>query len=185
MLRRLALIGLALTVLSGCAGYRPQSAEFNNLLLEPYRLDSGDNLRVTVFDQPNLTNTYAVDTSGYISMPLIGMIEARGHTTDELEDLIEAALRQGFLRSPDVSAEVQTYRPFFVMGEVRNAGQFPYVPGTTVQTAIAIAGGFTARAVRSTVDVTRSINGEVISGRVEMTEPIRPGDTIYIRERWF
>ncbi|MCC2113327.1 MAG: SLBB domain-containing protein, partial [Hyphomicrobiales bacterium] len=89
------------------------------------------------------------------------------------------------IRNPDVTVEVSTYRPFFVMGEVRNAGQFAYVSGMTMQTAIAIAGGFSARANKSRVLVTRQFNGEVVHGELPITYPVRPGDTIYVRERWF
>ena len=88
-------------------------------------------------------------------------------------------------RDPDVAVEVDRYRPIFVMGEVNTAGQYSYVAGMTVQNAIAVAGGFTSRGAQSNVDVTRNINGKVLTGRVPITDPIMPGDTIYIRERLF
>ncbi len=91
----------------------------------------------------------------------------------------------GYLRNPDVSVEVDRYRPVFVMGEVGAAGQYSYVPGMTVQKAIAAAGGFTARANQSNVDVTRTVNGKVLTGRVVTSDPLLPGDTIYVRERLF
>src|SRR5690606_26562660 len=97
-----------------------------------------------------LTNSYVVDQSGVISMPLIGTVPARGRTTAEVEAAVAAKLRNGYLRSPDVSVEVDRYRPFFAMGEVGAAGQYAYVPGMTVQQAIAVAGGFTPRADKYT-----------------------------------
>jgi polysaccharide export outer membrane protein len=181
------LFGLAasLALLSGCASTAPQPSDFNPLLVEPYALDSGDALRITVFEQPSLSSTYTIDVEGMISMPLIGDVPARGLTADELDTSVTQALRDGFLRNPDVSVEVAAYRPFFVLGEVGTSGQFPYVAGMTIRSAIAIAGGFSPRAVRSNVDISRVMNGEVVVGRVELNEALRPGDVITVRERWF
>ena len=149
------------------------------------RLDAGDRVRVTVFEQDGLTNTYSIDQSGHIAFPLIGQVPARGHTVAELEIALAQALRQGFIRDPDVSVEVDRYRPIFVMGEVGAAGQYSYVPGLTVQKAVALAGGFSARASQGSVDVTRTINGKVMTGRVMLSDPLLPGDTVYVRERFF
>jgi len=151
----------------------------------PYRLASGDRLRIIVFGQDNLSNIYAVDGSGRIAMPLINTVEAQGRTTQQLAQAIEAKLRGGYLREPKVSVEVETYRPFFVLGEVTNSGQFPYVNGMTVQTAVAIAGGFTARGQRNSAEVTRQIEGQTVTATVPITYPVQPGDTITIKERWF
>lgn len=181
----LIAMGLAGGSLTGCASYRPAPDAFHQAVNQPYILDAGDRVRVTVFEQDGLTNTYAVDQSGYISMPLIGAVPARGRTLQQLEGEIAAKLRQGFLRNPDVSVEVDQYRPIFVMGEVGAAGQYSYVPGMTAQKAIAAAGGFSARASQDNVDVTRQINGKIITGRIPISDPILPGDTIYVRERLF
>lgn len=153
--------------------------------MRPYLLDSGDRLRVTVFDQEGLTNVYSVDQAGYISFPLVGAVPARGHTTGQLEAMIAQQLRAGYLRDPDVSVEVDRYRPIFVMGEVGSAGQYAYVPSMTVQKAIAAAGGFSPRAQQANVDITRVVNGKVLTGRVLTSDPLLPGDTIYVRERLF
>ncbi len=176
----------AASALSGCATvYNPPAPAFHEILQQPYRLDAGDRLRITVFEQDDLTNTYVVDKAGYIAFPLVGSVPARGHTIKEIEAGVAEKLAQGFIRSPDVSVEIDRYRPFFVMGEVQTAGQYTYVPGMTVQNAIAIAGGFSARANRTNVDITRQINGKVLTGRVPITDPILPSDTIHIRERVF
>lgn len=151
----------------------------------PYMLASGDRLRIIVFGQDNLSNIYAVDGAGRISMPLINTIDARGRTTQQLERAIEARLRTGYLREPKVSVEVDTYRPFFVLGEVTNSGQFPFVNGMTVQTAVAIAGGFTPRGQRNSAEVTRLVEGQLITATVPITYAVQPGDTIVIKERWF
>jgi len=172
-------------MLAGCSSYRPAPAAFHEALNQPYHLGAGDRIRVTVFEQEGLTNTYNVDQSGYVAIPLIGPVPARGSTVQELEATIAAKLRQGYLRSPDVSVEIDRYRPIFVMGEVGAAGQYSFVPGLTVQKAIAIAGGFTPRANQADVDVTRDINGKVMTGTVLTSDPLLPGDTVYVRERLF
>jgi polysaccharide biosynthesis/export protein len=118
-------------------------------------------------------------------MPLIGSVPAQGQTTKGLENQIAARLRGGFLREPKVSVEVEQYRPFFILGEVTTSGQYPYVNGMTVQTAVAIAGGFQPRADRHIAVVTRNINGEAVSGKVPLDTAVRPGDTITVRERFF
>ncbi len=176
---------VAIAALAGCSGYRPAPAAFHEALYQPYVLDAGDNLRITVFDQENLTNTYSVDQSGYVAFPLIGSVPARGKTTKEVEQGIAARLRQGYLRDPDVSVEVERYRPVFIMGEVGAPGQYSYVPGMTVQKAVAAAGGYSPRASQESADITRTINGKVMTGRVVTSDPLLPGDTVYVRERLF
>lgn len=178
----LLFLGVLLT--SGCAGYQQPSAVHEELVT-PYRLDSGDRVRVIVFDQSELSTSYTVDKGGAITMPLIGSVEARGLTPNQIETTITTKLRNGFLRNPDVSVEVERYRPFFAMGEVNAAGQYTYVAGMTVQSGIAIAGGFTPRADKSLIDVTRSMNGVVETARLRPTDPLMPGDTINVRERIF
>ena len=173
-------------LLAGCSGYRPAPAAFHEMLDQPYRLGAGDRVRVTVFEQEGLTNTYSVDQSGYFAFPLIGAVPARGsHRAADRRRRSPAKLRKGYLRDPDVSVEIDRYRPIFVMGEVGAAGQYSYVPGLTVQKAIAVAGGFSPRANQGNVDITRDINGKVMTGRVRTSDPLLPGDTIYVRERLF
>ena len=174
-------------LLGGCAQHYGHGSEFASAQAArgPYQLATGDRLRVIVFGQDNLSNVYAVDSQGRISMPLIGAVDATGRTTGALERQIEARLRGGFLREPKVSVEVDAYRPFFILGEVTASGQFPYVNGMTVQTAVAIAGGFTPRGDRHVAIISREINGEIQTGKVPLTQPVLPGDTITIRERWF
>ncbi len=151
----------------------------------PYRLDSGDRLRVIVFGQEDLTGEYAVDGAGEISMPLIQAVQARGLTTDELEIALVSVLSQTLLRDPNVSVEVLNFRPFFILGEVTSAGQYPFVAGMTVNTAVAIAGGYTHRANTNVARVTRNLGDRIIELGVETTAAVRPGDTILIRERYF
>src|ERR1700683_2346782 len=141
----IAIALLTAALLAACAGPQYQAdllrAQFN----APYLLASGDRLRVIVFGQENLSNSFSVDGAGNISMPLIGNVHVQGLTTSQVQTTVEARLREGFLREPRVSVEVEAYRPFFVLGEVGVSGQYPFVNGTTVQNAIAIAGGFGPR----------------------------------------
>jgi polysaccharide biosynthesis/export protein len=178
-------IGLLSLTLGGCTTAKPPSPAFHAVLNQPYRLDAGDRVRVTVFEQESLTNTYAVDKAGYLALPLVGSVAARGRTTSDVQNAITTALANGFLRNPDVSVQVDQYRPFFVMGEVTTGGQYSYVPGMTAQNAVAIAGGFSPRADHRTVDITRQVNGQVVTGRVLVSDPVLPGDTVTVRERLF
>lgn len=152
---------------------------------DPYRLDSGDKLRVVVFGQENLSRVYTVDGGGFISMPLIGAVQARGLTTFSLEKDIAGQLRTKYVKDPKVTVEIQTYRPFFILGEVKNPGQFAYVNDMSVQTAVAIAGGYTERARESKVKITRSINGRDVTFKAGKEYGIKPGDTIDVTERFF
>jgi polysaccharide biosynthesis/export protein len=150
-----------------------------------YTLDSGDRLRVVVFGQDGLTNSYAVDAGGNIDMPLIGGVGARGLTTEQLSARIADKLRDGYVREPHVAVEIEAYRPFFILGEVTQPGQYPYVANMTAETAVAIAGGFTARALRKSVMLDRNYYGRQVRIGVPLTFPLRPGDTINVQERWF
>jgi polysaccharide export outer membrane protein len=150
-----------------------------------YRLDAGDRLRVLVYGQDGLTNSYTVDAGGMITMPLIGAVPARGATPSELARRIATRLRGGYIREPHVATEIESYRPFFILGEVAAPGQYPYVPNMTAENAVAIAGGFTARASRPAVDLSRPTLDGPWRGRVPLATPLKPGDTIVVGERWF
>jgi polysaccharide export outer membrane protein len=150
-----------------------------------YTLDSGDKLRVVVFGQEGLSASYSVDTSGKITMPLIGAVNARGMTPAGLQLSIAAKLKNGFVREPHVAVEVELYRPFFILGEVTLPGQYPYVPNMTVETAVAIAGGYTPRAFKRKIELSHQTNGLTERRVVSPNYPVRPGDTVLIAERWF
>ena len=150
----------------------------------PYTLDAGDKLRIVVFGQEGLTSSYAIDANGNIQMPLIGTVQARGITTQQLAGTITGALKQGYIREPQVAVEVEAYRPFFILGEVAFPGQYPYVANMTVETAIAIAGGYSPRAKRGGAELARPYAGQIVKGNVPMYTQVRPGDTITVSERW-
>ena len=151
----------------------------------PYTLDTGDKLRIVVFGQDTLSNTYMVDAAGMVTMPLIGAVQARDTTTAALASSIKARLSGGYIREPSVAVEVEIYRPFFVLGEVTYPGQYPYVPHMTVENAVAIAGGFTPRATKSSVTVTRKVQGVPQRFPLPLRYKMRPGDVVTVGERWF
>ena len=150
-----------------------------------YRLDAGDKLRVVVYGQEGLTNTYAIDAGGAITMPLIGSVPARGRTPAGLAAEIAGKLRNGYIREPSVAVEIEAYRPFFILGEVAAPGQYPYVPNMTVESAVAIAGGFSPRALRDRVTLTHSDASGSMRIAVPLGTALSPGDTVLVGERWF
>jgi polysaccharide biosynthesis/export protein len=150
-----------------------------------YKLDAGDKLRVVVYGQEGLTNTYAIDAGGSITMPLIGQVPARGRTPASLAAEISAKLRKGYIREPSVAVEIESYRPFFILGEVAAPGQYPYVPNMTVESAVAIAGGFSPRAKRDMVTLTHTDAYGAARYVVPLGTSLGPGDTVLVGERWF
>ncbi len=150
-----------------------------------YTLDSGDRLRIVVYGQEGITSSYIVGADGNVNLPLIGAVPARGFSTQQLSKMIAERLKQGYVREPHVSVEVEVYRPFFILGEVTTPGQYPYVANMTAETAIAIAGGFSPRADKRQVVLTHNSPGPPFRGPVPLNYPVRPGDTVLVKERWF
>src|SRR5947209_2198336 len=150
-----------------------------------YKLDAGDRLRIVIYGQEGLTNTYSIDAGGAITLPLIGSVPARGRTPAGLAAEITARLRNGYIREPSVAVEIEAYRPFFILGEVAAPGQYPYVPNMSVESAVAIAGGFSPRARRDRVTLTHTDGGGSVRTVVPLGTPINPGDTVLVGERWF
>ena len=150
-----------------------------------YRLDAGDRLRVVIYGQEGLTNSYAIDAGGAITMPLIGSVPARGRTPAALASEIAGKLRNGYIRDPSVAVEIESYRPFFILGEVAAPGQYSYVPNMSVESAVAIAGGFSPRALRDRVTLTHTDGSGSSRIVVPLGSAVSPGDTILVGERWF
>jgi len=151
-----------------------------------YVLGSGDQLKITVFGETDLSGQYEIDGSGIVAFPLVGEVKAAGGTARDLEKRIKTKLSDGYLKNPTVSIEVLTYRPFFILGEVKRPGSYPYKNGLNLLNAVALAGGYTYRAKSSVWVVTRS--GDSKYNEREVTDGafrIRPGDTIVIPERFF
>lgn len=154
-------------------------------VVEEYRLGSGDQIRIIVFGEEELSGEFVVDGSGYISLPLIGEVLARGKTIREFQRSMEASLREGYLNDPRVSAEVLNFRPFYILGEVEESGEYPYSDGLTVLNAVATAGGFTYRANTRFVFIKRAGAANEVQYPLTATTPVQPGDTIRIAERFF
>ncbi len=151
-----------------------------------YRLGPGDAVRIITFGEEQLTGEFRVDASGNISLPLIGDVHAEGLTPRQLEGAVAAALdRSKLYKNPSVSVEVVSYRPFFVLGEVSRPGQYPYQPGMSVLTAVAVAGGFTYRAVERNFSIVRTVDGHPVEGHAIRQTLVQPGDVITVFERVF
>ena len=182
---------LAMMALAGCStssGTVISTGErysVDSELAETYLLGAGDQVRVTVFNEPTLSGDFFVSGDGVLSLPLVGNVPAGNKTTKDVSAAYARPLADGYLRDPRVTAEVITYRPFFILGEVTRAGQYPYVTGMTVLNAVATANGFTPRAKKSKVYIRR--RGEEAELEYVLTPNLRvmPGDTIRVGERYF
>lgn len=153
---------------------------------QPYLLGPGDVVRVITFGDQDLTAEFRVSDSGNIAIPLLGDVHAAGLTTDQLQARISDQLvAKHLFHDPSVAVEIMTYRPIFVLGEVAKPGQYPYQPGMTVLTAVAVAGGFTYRAVEDYAAIVRSIDAKPIEGRAARQTLVQPGDVITVFERHF
>ncbi|HEY1546093.1 MAG TPA: polysaccharide biosynthesis/export family protein [Xanthobacteraceae bacterium] len=191
----LACAGLALTL----AGCNTDSLELGTPVVAahaeaaaparrpagPYVLGLNDMVRVRVYNEPDLSGEYVVDSAGYMSIPLAGRVRAAGLTPDQLQHAIMSRLSNGLIKEPHVTVEVSTYTPIYIQGEVKRAGEFAYRPGLTVMDVVAEAGGFTYRANEHKVYIQPK------GGRAEQLYPldasvsVHPGDNIRITERYF
>lgn len=183
--RPLARACLLLALLAGCSpgGNLPPLADYS---AQEYKLGVGDQIRVITYGEEQLTGQFRVDDQGRLALPLLGGIKAAGLTPQQLEALISDDLkRRKLLRDPSVSVEIQAYRPIFVLGEVARPGQYPFQPGMTMLTAVAVAGGFTYRGVQNYAAVVRTTGTEATEGLVMPPSFIAPGDVIKVFERRF
>jgi polysaccharide export outer membrane protein len=180
-----ALAALSTLVLDGCAGARspaltPLTAAVPGATA--YKLGSGDRVRVVVFGQENLSGEFGLDGAGHFAMPLIGEIQAAGLTTRDLERQIREKFMTGYLLDPQIGVEVLNYRPFYILGEVKNPGSYPYIDGMAALNAVALAGGFTYRAKQGEFLLRR---GDAAGAVVGGDHVLMPGDTITVQERFF
>jgi polysaccharide export outer membrane protein len=188
-----ALTVLATLVVSGCES-APEELPLQPGLLgapvagqpaEMYRLGVGDRVAIKVFGQNELSGEFEIDGSGQISYPLLGQLQAVGHTVDELRGVITDDLNRDFVVEPRVSVEVLNFRPFFILGQVNSPGSYPYVNGLSVRQAVAVAGGFTRRARQSEAILVRDGENGTRRFRATLNAPVLPGDTIEIERRLF
>ena len=150
-----------------------------------YRLGTGDKLRIIVFGETSLSGEFVISDTGEVAFPLIGNVRAAGLSVQQFEDGLRARLADGYLRDPRVSAEVENYRPFYILGEVQKPGEYPYTTGLTVMNAVATAGGFSYRANTKIIVMRHSGGAKELPVRLTAVTPVAPGDTIVIKERFF
>ena len=177
-----AVLMLVSACSSGVGGLPPVASASDTT----YRLDAGDEVRISVYGFDQMANTYVVADSGNISLPMLSLVPASGKTPAELEATIAGMLRERNLApNANVSAQVTKYRPFYILGEVQKPGQYPYVPGMTLTTAVAIAGGYTFRANTKQAALTRRQGNAETHGQASRDTTVLPGDTIEVPEAWF
>ena len=153
--------------------------------VDEYRLAAGDRVKITVFGHEDLSGEFDVDAAGQISMPLIDEIPAAGQTPRGLEDAIVQELQPDYLKNPNVSVEVLSYRPVYILGEVSTPGSYPFVNGMTVVNAVAVAGGFTYRARKGRIKIVRDNSEGSVEIPARLDTPLLPGDVIDVPERFF
>ncbi len=151
-----------------------------------YTLGPGDQLRVITYGEDQLTGDFTVNDGGNIQVPLLGAVKVAGLTVPEVQTEMTGLLSRGqILKNPSIAVEVSQYRPIFILGEVSKPGSYPYQPEMTVLTAVALAGGFTYRAVQDRESVTRATNGHAVESQATRQSILRPGDVVTVFERHF
>lgn len=153
---------------------------------QPYSLGSGDVLKISVFGEPELSfDEVRLNDSSTFSYPFIGEVNARGKTPGQVERLLADGLSQGYLVSPKVSVSVVTYRSFFISGEVKSPGGYPFEPGLTLDRAIALAGGLTERGSKNRISIIRGGDDQRGIEKATLGTPIKPGDAITVDQGFF
>ncbi len=151
-----------------------------------YRLGGGDRVRIVTFGQEQLSGEFTVSDQGEIAVPLLGTVQAGQITPEQLSQEIAKGFRdRNILHDASVAVQILAYRPIFVLGEVNKPGQYPYQPGMTMLTAVAVAGGFTYRAVTDYASDVRTTHGSVERGKIVRESLVAPGDVVDVFERHF
>lgn len=190
-LKLLFLSAIICLLFSGCEtpriadGQSIDAAGSQARQVNEYSLGAGDQIRLIVFGEENLSGEFVVDGGGSISLPLIGEIAAKDKTIRQFQRSVELALQDGYLNDPRVSAEVLNFRPYYILGEVASSGEYPFSDGLTVVNAVATAGGFTYRANKKVIFIKRAGDFNEVEYPLTSTTPVQPGDTIRISERLF
>lgn len=186
---RLSLAAASLLLAGAASATTTDSVETVVVTAQPYgndyKLGAGDKVRVTVYDETDLSGEFQIDGTGYVRLPLIGQVKALGHTAHELEGDVGAALMDGYVRNPRVSIEVTAYRPFYIIGQVTRPGQYPYVSNMSALDAVGLAGGFTDHAVESVVHIRHEGDTKEYDVPADETVKIRPGDVVRVDQTLF
>lgn len=183
---RALAVAFLLVLASACAGTTapPGTAAYQPTV---YRLAAGDKLLITVFGEESLSREFFVTPQGDLAFPLLGDLPVSKLTVSELQEMLRTRLADGYVNDPRVTVEVLNYRPFYILGEVNKAGEYPFSDGLTAIQAVARAGGYSYRADQSTIYITRA--GKQTEERYDLRSGrpvyISPGDTIRVGERYF
>jgi len=154
-------------------------------VMSKYQLGSGDRVEISVFDETELSLVTLLGDTGIINYPFLGEIKLTGLTVKQVETLITNGLKGPYLVNPSVQVSVVEYRPFFIDGEINGPGGYPYQPGLNVSKAVALAGGFTERASKTSIYVIRANDKNQRKIKISLNDPIYPGDIINIKESFF
>jgi len=153
--------------------------------IDDYRISADDQISITVFNETDLSiNKVRVSGNGSISMPLLGQVAIEGHTIAEVENKISTLLLEGYLKKPNVTVTITEYRPFYINGEVKKPGSYPYKKNLTVEKAVSLAGGFSERASRTTISLVSEDDKRFVKA-VALNDKIKPGDVITVSESFF
>ncbi|MBL4660378.1 MAG: polysaccharide export protein [Alcanivoracaceae bacterium] len=150
-----------------------------------YNIGSGDILHLEVYGEPELALDVTVDSFGFIEYPFVGKIKVLGSQVESVKNEIITKLKDGYFVSPQVTVFVKTYKPFYIQGEVKSPGSYPYEVGLTIRKAIALAGGLTERASKKKIYLTRANDESGHEIKVTMDQEIASGDVVQIKESFF
>ncbi|MBU1911930.1 MAG: polysaccharide export protein [Candidatus Omnitrophica bacterium] len=183
---------IALVLSLGCAIAHTEGEE--------YKIETGDVLTITVYEQPDLTTKARVGPRGEITFPLLGNVDLTGLTVSETEEKIEFLLKEDYLVNPQVNVFIEEYHPkkVFVMGFVNRPGQYELFRDrpTTILEAITMAGGFKEGAAQNGTKIIRMEDGQEVTISVKITDitnkgykemdiPINAGDIVVVPESFF
>ena len=152
---------------------------------QEYVIGEGDLLRITVYDNPDLTSETRVN-DGKITFPLIGEVFINDMTVSEVEKKIASLLADGYIMKPHVAVFILEYtKTVYVNGEVRNPGAYKLTKGLTVHKAITLAGGFTAKASEGRIKIIRRGEKGEVTIKAKMDDLLEPDDIILVPESYF
>lgn len=154
-------------------------------VINNYVLDTGDEIKIVVYDEPDLMVETVINDDGFINFPLIGSVSVKGKTTSQVQQVIHKGLLGDYLLNPSVQVDIVAYRPFYIHGEVNKPGAYPYQPGMRIDQAVSLAGGLTERASIKKIYIKKAITNDVTKESVKLTTAISAGDTIIIEQSFF
>lgn len=159
-------------------------AQAQGAWMDRYVLAPGDEVRITVAGEDDLSGLRPLDPAGAVTLPLVGTIALAGHEPDAAATLIADRLRDGYLRNPRVTVALGRFRPVYLLGGVEKPGAYPYSEGMTVLQAVAMGGGFSGGRDHTAQITRRSGHGELTETFSVEGTMLLPGDVLKINSRW-